>query len=102
MKSWAYFSIQFTGAALAFALVAAPVSVYLFGEYEPAWGKGGSTQVLWWIAIGWALIGIFSSAIGAAAARRPSRVPKLLSLTAGAVFFPITYELIAWLARVAS
>lgn len=41
-------------AAMAFLLcmlVVAAVSVYGFDEYERAWGRGGSFQVLSWIAI---------------------------------------------------
>jgi hypothetical protein len=43
-------------------LVAAAVSVYGFDEYERAWGRGGSFQVLSWISVPVALgVGLFAA-----------------------------------------
>jgi hypothetical protein len=68
MRPWAHLALLFSGAAVLVALVLAPVSVYVFGQYERAWGKGGSTQVLWWVSIGWGVVALLSAAVGAAVA----------------------------------
>jgi len=95
MRPWAHLALLFSGAAVAVALVVAPISVYVFGQYEHAWGKGGSTQVLWWVSIGWGFLALFSVAIGAAAAQRSGRVPTFLALLAGAAFLPASLFLMA-------
>jgi hypothetical protein len=90
MRPWAHLATLFSGAAVLVAIVMAPISVYVFGQYERAWGMGASTQVLWWVSIGWGVAALFTSAIGAAAARRPGRVPALLAILAGAAFLPVS------------
>ena len=93
MRVWAKLSLQFTASALLFAIVGAPVSVYVAGMFEPAWGRGPSTQVLWWIAFGWAVAAVFLCGLGAAAARPTQTVGALFPIATGLAFFPIAWAI---------
>ena len=60
MKPFARFALYFAGGLLASALLLSTLSVYAFDQYEPAWGRGGSVQVEWWISCGAAICALFS------------------------------------------
>jgi len=60
----------FVAAFLLVFLTAAVVSVYGFGQYEPAWGRGGSLQVEAWLALVGALVAMGSFGISSALLHR--------------------------------
>jgi len=60
----------FGAAFLLVFLIAAVVSVYGFGQYEQAWGRGGSVQVEAWLALIGALVAMGSFGISSALLRR--------------------------------
>jgi hypothetical protein len=62
--------LRFGVAVLVVFLAAAAVSIYGFGQYEPAWGRGGSLQVEAWLALVGALVAAGSFGIGSAVLRR--------------------------------
>ncbi len=62
--------ILFGAAFLLVFLTAAAVSVYGFGQYEQAWGRGGSLQVESWLALVGALVAMGSFGISSALLRR--------------------------------
>jgi hypothetical protein len=62
--------LLFGAAALLIFLCAAAVSVYCLGQYEHAWGRGGSFQVEAWLGLVGALVAMGSFGISSAALRR--------------------------------
>jgi hypothetical protein len=62
--------LLFGAAALLIFLCAAAVSVYALGQYEHAWGRGGSFQVEAWLGLVGALVAMGSFGISSAALRR--------------------------------
>jgi hypothetical protein len=60
----------FGAAPLLTYIAVAAVSVYGFGQYEPAWGYGGSLQVEAWLGVVGALIAMGSFGISSAVLRR--------------------------------
>ena len=76
----------FGAAFLLVFLIAAVVSVYGFGQYEQAWGRGGSVQVEAWLALIGALVAMGSFGISSALLRRvhaPASVRARHSLCGG-------------------
>jgi len=68
--------------------VAAAVSVYAFDAYERAWGKGGSVQVLWMLAIAFSLAASLAFAAALRLRRRkPTRTEAVLLGGAVALVF---------------
>ena len=63
----------------------AAVSVYVFGVYERAWGRGGSWQVLTWIAAGSTVLAFFGALSGSTVARRRGRALSLLRTLLAAI-----------------
>ena len=64
-------AITLFGAAFLLVFVtAAAVSVYGFGQYEQAWGRGGSLQVESWLALVGALVAMGSFGISSTLLRR--------------------------------
>jgi peptidoglycan/LPS O-acetylase OafA/YrhL len=65
-------------------LVAAAISVYGFDEYERAWGRGGSFQVLSWIAAATSVAVCLLAAFGFRVAHVSSKMnPKLAGSVVG-------------------
>ena len=62
--------LLFGAASLLIFLGAAAVSVYGFGQFEHAWGRGGSFQVEAWLGLVGALVAMGSFGISSAAMRR--------------------------------
>ena len=62
--------LLFGAAALLVFVVAAAVSVYGFGQFEHAWGRGGSLQVESWLGLVAALVAMGAFGIGSAALHR--------------------------------
>jgi hypothetical protein len=57
----------------AILLVLATISVYGFGQYERAWGRGVSWQVLSWISAASAVLSFFGALLAATVMRRRGR-----------------------------
>jgi hypothetical protein len=99
VKAAPHLAVCFVGAALVVALVLSPVNTYLLNDFEPAWGRGGSTQVYWWVALLWAPFALATVGLGAAAARPRVRVAPPISVGAGAAFAAISMTGSAFLDR---
>jgi hypothetical protein len=91
MLPFAQIAVTFATTVLLAALVWATFSVYGLGEFESAWGRGGSVQVLWLLSIAMSLAALVGSAIGASMAGRNRAVAKRLVLVAALVYLPLSY-----------
>ena len=60
----------FGGACLLVFVIVAAISVYGFGQYERAWGRGGSFQVETWLSLVGAVIAMGSFGISSALLQR--------------------------------
>lgn len=83
----------FGAAFLLVFLTAAAVSVYGFGQYEQAWGRGGSLQAEAWLALVGALVAMGSFGISSAVLHR-THAPAA-SFTLGAVC-AVGYIALCW------
>ena len=66
--------IFFGLSSLSVFAVAGLLSVYAFGHFEPAWGRGGSAQVMLGAALVGSIVAVFSFGFAAAVFKRfPSK-----------------------------
>jgi hypothetical protein len=84
------FALHFALGLLLSMLLAPTISVYGFNEYEPAWGHGGSVQVLWWLSIGVAVCALFSVAIAVSWLAPGRSMSASAAFVSGVVFSLIT------------
>jgi hypothetical protein len=98
MFPFAQTAVTFAATVLVAAIVWATFSVYGLGDFESAWGRGGSVQVLWLLSIALSLAALVGSAIGARIAGRDRLVARRLILIAALVYLSLTYA-VSWLAE---
>jgi hypothetical protein len=96
MKPFARFALYFVAGLLASALFLSTLSVYAFDQYEPAWGRGGSVQVEWWVSSGVAICALFSVAIATGWLAPNRSVHSAAALASGVVFVLLTIA-VFWL-----
>ena len=96
MRPFGKVALHFAGTVFVLLLLWSPFSVYVLGDYERAWGRGGSLQVLWWLSFGAFLLTLFSSGLGAKAAVPQRPVPTLTSVLAGLAFV-VASAVVLWL-----
>jgi len=96
MKPFAQFAVYFTAGLLLTMLSWSTISVYVFDQYERAWGHGGSVQVLWWLSI----LGAIAAFFGAGSAVHwlaPHRtVSARVAFISGVAFLPVSAAIV-WL-----
>ncbi len=66
-------TLSFASGIVLVGIAYALLSVYVIGEFEPRWGRGGSFQVICWLALAAAVIASVSFAIGLAWMRKNKR-----------------------------
>jgi len=83
----------FTVGFIAWAAGAMAVSVYGFDQYEPAWGRGPSYQVVLWIILVAAIVAAFGFALGFKCSEisLPYWKPFLLSAVFTLLFGALTF-----------
>jgi hypothetical protein len=96
MRPFGKVALHFAVTVFVLLLLWSPFSVYVLGEYERAWGRGGSVQVLWLLSFCAFLLTLFSSGLGAKAAVPQRPVPMLTSVLAGLAFV-LTSAVVLWL-----
>jgi hypothetical protein len=64
MHTWARAAVVFAAAVWVAVTLVGAVSIYGFGQYELAWGRGASLQVYTWIATGVAFASCFGAGVG--------------------------------------
>ena len=89
-------AVVFSAIYLAVLILLATGSVYMFGQYERAWGRGGSWQVLSWIAIGSTILAFFAALFTSTLVRRRGRElsitrAALASILTILMFLPLSY-----------
>jgi hypothetical protein len=82
------------GSGIAF-LCASALSIYAFGLYEHAWGRGGSLQVEAWISLIGALVAMGSFGIASAFTRRTHSqdTALVLGIGSGTLFIAVCWFL---------
>ncbi len=74
--------LHFAGGSFVVLSLAALGSVYVLGQVEPAWGRGGSAQVMLWLAIAGAFVACLAFGFAAAITRRFPSAPACWALGA--------------------
>ena len=64
MHTWARAAVTSAFTIWLTVIIVAAVSIYGFGQYELAWGRGASLQRYVWIATGVAVVSCFGAGIG--------------------------------------
>jgi len=64
MHAWARAAVTTAITIWLTVVIVGAVSIYGFGQYDSAWGRGGSLQVYVWIATGTSVIACFGSGLG--------------------------------------
>jgi hypothetical protein len=90
MKPFARFALYFAAGLLASALLLSTLSVYAFDQYEPAWGRGGSVQVEWWVSSGAAICALFSVSLVTWWLAPNHAVSSAVALASGVAFVLLT------------
>lgn len=96
MRPFGKVALHFAVTVFVLLLLWSPFSIYVLGEYERAWGRGGSLQVLWLLSCCAFLLMLFSSGLGAKAATPQRPVPTLTSVLAGLLFVALS-AIMLWL-----
>lgn len=96
MRPFGKIAVYFAGTILVLLLLWSTVSVYMLDQYERAWGRGGSVQVLWMLSVTVALLTLFSSGLGAKAAFPQRHAPAIASALAALLFVGIS-AILFWL-----
>jgi hypothetical protein len=89
-------AVVFAASFLAVLLVLATVSVYVFGQYERAWGRGGSWQVLSWISLASAVLSFFGALFALIITRRRGRNLSLPRAVLGGIFSSVGIVLLLY------
>jgi hypothetical protein len=96
MHVWARAAVTSAVTIWVAVIVTGAASIYGFGQYELAWGRGASLQVYLWIATATALISCFGAGIGFRAGAVGGAVPRLLgAVAAGLVALALSTATIA-------
>ena len=89
MKAVAFFG----GACFLIFVAAGAVSVYGFGQFEHAWGRGGSFQIETWLSLVGAIIAMGVFGISAAMLRRVPEpgISLMLGAACGVAFIAVCW-----------
>jgi hypothetical protein len=96
MRAFAIVAILMSVSVLAVFAIASTIAIYGFDGYEPAWGKGGSVQVAWWMSLAAAIIVLFGSGVGALLAGKDN-VTKPWVVAVTGVAFAFLSIVVFWL-----
>src|SRR5262245_24788280 len=79
--------------------IASLIAIYLFGSYEPAWGRGASLQVSWWLSLGGAIL-VMLGAGTAAKLGGDDHIASTRSVAIAGVSFALVSIAVVWLLSV--
>jgi hypothetical protein len=99
MFPYARTALTFASTVLVMLIAWFTVSVYGLGQYEPAWGRGGTVQVGWWLSAGVALAALVSSGMGASLAGRERTVSRVAAVITAAGYVGVSYWMLLLLSR---
>jgi hypothetical protein len=96
MRTFATVALWMASMVFLVFAIASAVAIYGFNSYEPAWGKGGSVQISWWLSFGAALLVLVGAGAGAKLAGN-GRVARAKTVAITGVSFALLSITVFWL-----
>jgi hypothetical protein len=103
MHPWARAALQMAVGFWVAVVLFETVAIYGFGQFEHAWGRGPSLQVVSWVATGVALVVLVSAALGFKVGSQRGTVPRAIIAASLGFLLVLLLSLILWvLSRIPS